>query len=96
MPGETTYQCTYAEGCQIGRRHVHPYTLTFWGAKRCTCGNRRWQVTTGQLLTPEVGCDKCRKRNYSATAYEAGRRDGRREVLDALAAIPGTTPKVPF
>lgn len=79
MPDQTL--CPYEKGCnQFHKPHRHPYAMGHWGAKRCVCGNRRWRITAGARQTPLVSCDKCGNRNYSASAYEAGRHDGHREV----------------
>lgn len=96
MPEGSGHQCPYAQGCQIGRQHVHPFTLGTWGAKRCTCGSRSFEVRSGMLTPPEINCTRCKKRNYSATAYQAGRWDERKEAARAQEAVPGPSQETPF
>ena len=69
-------------------KHEHDYTVGFWGAKRCSCGSRTFVIVVGGVSVVEVVCVRCRRRNYSATAYEHGRHDGPREVVLAGVRAP--------
>jgi hypothetical protein len=81
--------CGFHPSCkQATTRHTHPYTVKAAGARRCTCGSRRWKVTTGGPLPVQVSCENCTRQNVTATAYERGRAEGPREVTDASAAPP--------
>jgi hypothetical protein len=69
-------KCPYAPGERdhtMAKRHNHPYTPPSVAIQRCTCGSRRWSVTTGGPLPPHVTCDRCGRENKTATAYERGR-----------------------
>ena len=95
MPGETPYECWYGEACQVARRHSHPYVVARYGARRCQCGHRHFEVSCSQLGDPEVVCAKCKRTNYSATAYEVGCLTGRHRgpLEDQLpSALPRATP----
>jgi len=67
-------------------RHLHPYVPGTNGYKRCNCGSRNYQITTGGVLPPVVTCEKCHKENATATAYERGVTAGRNQAKTALQA----------
>lgn len=75
-----TTPCPYGDTRhERNQRHEHPYKIREFGARRCTCGSVHWKVAIGGPLPLAVQCDRCERRNYSATAYETGRDDERRE-----------------
>lgn len=73
---QTTTRHTFGPGClTAAERHKHTYTVHRFGARRCSCGSRRWVITCGGPLPASVTCEACSKQNYAATAYECGRAD---------------------
>jgi phage FluMu protein Com len=75
-----TRQCPH---CRTAREahpnHDHPYKIKEYGARRCTCGSVHWVLSAGGSVPLAVKCERCGRRNYSASAYEQGREDMRRE-----------------
>lgn len=66
-----------------GPRHEHPYVPGELLVRQCTCGSRHWRVIVQPLLPPDVVCERCRRPNRLAAAYERGRSHGERVRSDA-------------
>lgn len=82
--GTTAQGCPFGTGpCRKPGRHNHPYPVGEYGVRRCSCGSRHYVVVTGGPLPARIVCERCRKENYSATCYEAGRARGPRTVETA-------------
>lgn len=74
-------RCVYSlEECRQHGRHEHEYIVGTYGTRRCSCGNRHFLIKVGGGLPVKVLCDRCRKDNYPATCYEAGRAHGTRQI----------------
>lgn len=76
--------CPFGPGrCAQQGRHDHDYEVdTRFGTRRCSCGSRHYLIATGGPITARVVCARCRKENYPATCYEAGRARGPRKAED--------------
>jgi hypothetical protein len=69
-------------------RHEHVWPQAEQTQRQCHCGSRRWVISLGGMLPPQVMCERNRHTSRINTAYELGRRDGKRRADDRTAPPP--------